>query len=537
VDVNVVNVDVYVTDGKGARIADLTVDDFEVFEDGDPVKITNFYAVENRRRLDEGGGRTAAEAPSPSEQSSGPPLPLLEEEPLPENQRLYVILYFDNLFLRPFDRNKVMTEVVRFLWDNVTTEDQVMVVSFNRDVHVRQPFTSDLRAVATTLRDMERDTGSRVQTESERREVIRTIERARDHSEAFSHVDFYAKSVFHDVTTSLATLKDLVGSLAGLPGRKALIHVSDGLPMKAALELFELIDLIWPDNPFSGRMAANHYDSRRQFRELAARANASRVTFYTLDAKGLRSHTSLSAEYGGKGGNLANRASLAEADFLRFSNETEPLQMMALDTGGLASFNTNNFSGALDRLGVDFRSYYSLGYQSAHFSDGRYHKIQVKVKRKGAVVRHRAGFRGKTPESTVNDATYASLLYARVANPLDIVIEFEAARPSEKGRLLVPIVVKVPIGNLALIPQNDLYRAAMRVSVAVIDEEGRLSPVQQEQVPIEIPESELGVARGKYYVYASDLLMRPGEQTVAVGVRDDLSGESSYVRRSLRAGA
>ena len=46
VDVNVVNVDVYVTDKKGTRITGLTKDDFEIFEDKRPVAITNFYAVE-----------------------------------------------------------------------------------------------------------------------------------------------------------------------------------------------------------------------------------------------------------------------------------------------------------------------------------------------------------------------------------------------------------------------------------------------------------------------------------------------------------
>ena len=52
VDVTVVNLDVYVTDKKGEPVTGLTRDDFEVFENGRPVAISNFFAVEDRRPVD-----------------------------------------------------------------------------------------------------------------------------------------------------------------------------------------------------------------------------------------------------------------------------------------------------------------------------------------------------------------------------------------------------------------------------------------------------------------------------------------------------
>lgn len=44
IEVNVVNVEVFVTDKKGNPVTDLTAEDFEILEDGKPVTITNFYA-------------------------------------------------------------------------------------------------------------------------------------------------------------------------------------------------------------------------------------------------------------------------------------------------------------------------------------------------------------------------------------------------------------------------------------------------------------------------------------------------------------
>lgn len=44
--VDLVNVNVFVTDKRGNPITDLKREDFSVFEDGEAVSITNFYAVE-----------------------------------------------------------------------------------------------------------------------------------------------------------------------------------------------------------------------------------------------------------------------------------------------------------------------------------------------------------------------------------------------------------------------------------------------------------------------------------------------------------
>src|SRR5260370_27368920 len=47
IEVNIVNVDVSVTDRAGHPIGGLTRDDFEGYEDGRPQKNTNFYTIEN----------------------------------------------------------------------------------------------------------------------------------------------------------------------------------------------------------------------------------------------------------------------------------------------------------------------------------------------------------------------------------------------------------------------------------------------------------------------------------------------------------
>src|SRR5215203_6780298 len=104
VNVNVVNLDVFVTDKSGKRIQGLKMDDFDVFENGKKMAITNFYAVEG------GKAKMIGDEPAPavSVPKPGPPGLPGQTEPLPEDQRLRLVVYIDNFNLHPFNRNRVM---------------------------------------------------------------------------------------------------------------------------------------------------------------------------------------------------------------------------------------------------------------------------------------------------------------------------------------------------------------------------------------------------------------------------------------------
>ena len=50
VNVDIINVEVFVTDKKGEPIRGLKQEDFQIFEDGRPVAISNFYSVDETSR-------------------------------------------------------------------------------------------------------------------------------------------------------------------------------------------------------------------------------------------------------------------------------------------------------------------------------------------------------------------------------------------------------------------------------------------------------------------------------------------------------
>jgi VWFA-related protein len=83
--------------------------------------------------------------------------------------------------------------------------------------------------------------------------------------------------------------------------------------------------------------------------------------------------------------------------YLTASNTHDALHYISGETGGFAVVNTSNLGGGLERILHDQQGYYVIGYQpdSDTFGDGtdpKYHKVTVKVKKKGLKVRSRQGF-------------------------------------------------------------------------------------------------------------------------------------------------
>jgi VWFA-related protein len=525
VEVNVVNLDVYVTGRDGQPLTGLTRQDFEILEDGRPVTVSNFYAVRD--------GRPADAAPAALPVPGAPAPALLDDDAgAPEDQQLHLIVFVDNLFLGPSSRNRTLREVQHFL-QGIGPDARVMLVSFERSVTIRQAFTTDPRLVGRALEGVLELAALGSSRETDRRQVLDRVLQSRDLADAHAAIEFWAEATENDVHNSIRALKNLVATLSGLPGRKALLYISDGIPMTAGEELFFLADTRH-GKATTGQLRALRYRARRQFQELIAQASSSRVSFYTVDARGLAAHGSLSAEHGGSSAG----GSLLEVDTMGDANRQEPLLLMAEETGGLALVNSNNIRGALERMATDFTTYYSLGYLPAHFGDGRYHELEVRLPHHpGATVRHRQGYRDKTIDARVADATLGALLYGAVKNPLGITVSTGRPIPSEHGNYLVPVEVKVPLERLTFLPRDNVQVGRVRVAVVAADRDGDTSPPGQQVAPIEIPLAEFAAARRQSWTYSAQLLMRPGLNRVAIGVRDEISGEHAYTRTTIDVGS
>jgi tetratricopeptide (TPR) repeat protein len=139
-------------------------------------------------------------------------------------------------------------------------------------------------------------------------------------------------------------------------------------------------------------------------------ANRAGAHFYTVDARGLNK---------GSGASIIDEPASFDAagPSTRFDMQEDGTNALAVDTGGMAIRNENNFGRALDMIQRDAATYYVLGYTPSNQAfDGKYRTISVTVKRPGVKVRARRG--------------YLALEPAKLIKPTPITAPADVRRPS-----------------------------------------------------------------------------------------------------------
>ena len=528
------------------------MDDFEIQENKRPVTITNFYEYVDRVEV---GPEVESELePVPDRPRRREDLftshPGMRTSRVPANQRLSLMIYIDHFNLTPIDRNRVFRFLRQFLRTKLSRDDRVMLVTYNRPpIKVIRPLTSDAGVIADATYELEKHTGGRSQTNSERMDLIRAMGRDRaDFYQTLSRVRLYAESVRNDLQFTLDGIREAITMMAGLPGRKAILYVSDGLPMRAAEDLFWALDERFRDDSQVGQdvstavMEIFQFDSSRSFAEISSLANANRVTFYTVDAAGLRVGGMRSAEFEGTQFSVG-------IDQIHTNNLQDSIMYMADRTGGTSIVNTNNIMAGLNRIASDFENRYSLGYSPGHGGTARRYKINVDLKKETRkrykqklVVRHRDSYLDKPIQQEMGDATFASLTMGFETNPLGIRIEEDPGPDGqlrrEDGNFMVTVLVRIPIANVTLVPVGDHFEPRVTVYVQVLDRKGKTSSVSEQFLQLkEIKAEDLErVLVESFWTYELKLLMEPGEQKIAIGVRDDLNAEVSLLTRFVDVG-
>jgi VWFA-related protein len=140
----------------------------------------------------------------------------------------------------------------------------------------------------------------------------------------------------------------------------------------------------------AARMALAQLDHQYRLDELTQIGNRGNVTFYPVYARGL---VAFDAPIG------PDKPPPIAVDMANLRNRQQTLRTLAADTDGVSVINTNNIDGALRRIADDLSSYYLMGYYTTNTKlDGRFRSISVRVKRPGATIRARKGYRGYTTE-------------------------------------------------------------------------------------------------------------------------------------------
>ena len=325
-----VEVDVVVSDRSGRPVRGLNRDDFAVSEDGTPVDIATFSAID----LPE-APRDAPIAPADRSGSAH------ASNDQPENGRVVLIVLDDVLV-------------------SLSAARMVTVKSIGRRA-VERLGPSDLAAVVTTSGRL----GGQAEFTTEKWRLLAAIDRFVPQSEYDSPgiasspgtPPVQSRADRLDETRIRSAMTGLTSGINGLGTiphrRKSVLFVSQGFPAP----LDEIIR-----DPRVG----SAWDSIREFFDTAQRHN---IAIYTVDPCGLET---------GPACNSASRQSL---------------RTIAENTNGFATVNTNAPELGVERMVAESGAYYLLTYYSpSPPNDGKRHSIKVTTRRTDVDVRARGDY-------------------------------------------------------------------------------------------------------------------------------------------------
>jgi VWFA-related protein len=408
-EVNYVDVDVVVTDEKGNLVSDLKREDFEVFEDGKPQKIDTFTYVEipiqqsNAFVLD---GRTV----SGDSQSNRQPFA----------GRLYVII-LDDQDVSSMRTAQVKKSAKEFVDKYMGANDIAAVIHTSGRTDAAQEFTSNKLLLHAAIdkfmgRRMRSLTIERLDAyymssvpSSQSGQGSETEPTPSTDPGGHSRLEPSDFERGYRAVGVLDTLRLTAEFLTSVRGRrKAVLFFSEGID-------YPIYD------SFGAQSATDVIRATQDAISMAARAN---VNYYTIDPRGLVGMTNEFMEMAGSGAPaLAGMPDVRQSGTNTpitggvFNAQTElmnelmlsqgSLRELAEQTGGIASVNTNSLTNAFTQIVQANSRYYVLGYYPpTHPRDGRFHKIEVRIKRPGLRVAARKGYgspRGRSAEERKRD--------------------------------------------------------------------------------------------------------------------------------------
>ncbi len=528
-DVPLVSVDVYVADRQGRPIPGLDIDDFHLFEDGQPVEISHFYAA--------AGVTGPVDSPDIGPPAAGP----VDATAGSPNQDIFLVVFFDDTNLSRSRRRSAVDHIERFFQTNFPPGFKVMIIAYDGRIQVLQPFTSDIAEATTALADANHRASLSLSTEQEG--LINEMERTRAMAAAspaqaesillnsgsaiYQQIQSYADQSEQRIRTSCASLQKIFRSLSGLDGRKALLLVSDGVEPRPGERLFRQWAETFGSEPMweiQARQAFNQaiqYDVTDAFVDVSQSANGHRVTLYTLTSISGINNRAISAEY-----RLMDEGRLS---VIQGMSEDVLKTNLAATTGGRPLENSPALGDQLTEVAAELGSYYSLAYRPDHVGDGKYYRIKVDVDVDNAQVRHREGYYDTPENDRIDSRTLAAAIHGIAQNPMGIQVQAFDATPRDDGTFLIPVLVVVPIGELVLVPAANEHQGRISIHLAVRDDEGGLSDLQRLEYPIPVPNDQLGTALGKTAGFTVRLGVRRGNQRIAVGVLDEIGRTESVV--------
>lgn len=353
--VELVELDVIVTDRKGRHITDLRKEDFRVLQDGKRHKIQAIsYVGMQPDKLDQQQRNSKAVQSADGSMETGP-------TSNHGSHRRAIAVVVDELGLTMASINRSKKALRRFVNQQIRPNDLVALVRTGVEIE-EISFTSNKSQLLKALDEVKFNPMNRPGLDTPPG-VSRQLQRSKQARAKLLTLD------------TLGTLWRTVSLMKRLPFRRSLVLVSDGLRL-------DYSDKVEDVNIVS--------QIKHATRLLTDECHRASLVVYSIDARGLDS-LSFRAE-------RMFARQMGRRSFYQHQQRSG-LHLLAADTGGMFFKDSNDLSHATQRILRDQQGYYLIAYtpdqSGSEVDKGRFDKIKVKVDRRGLRVRSRSAAFGK----------------------------------------------------------------------------------------------------------------------------------------------
>ena len=517
----IVEVPVNVIDKYGRPIENLKAEDFEVFDDGKKQVITGFDVIDLRK-----------------------PLPLAEdgtELPLNPAARRHFLILFDLTFGSPKAIVNSRRAARDFVVNRMRDSDLAAVATFSVEQGLRLlvSFTGDRGQLAAAvdslgfygLADRTPDPLGLImvppsQTSATGFNFITGAASASTTGADAAFADLLDnlevnrarsfRAIYRDrVDRLLRSLQALAISLDSFPGRKHVLYLSEGFDSRelegSTRDGGGSKEANWVIQGQSWKVDSDTRWGNSQLQASMEKAlsffNRSDCTVHAIDIGGLRAGSDVT---------LTDQTVDGQSS----------LYFMAEETGGQFLHNSNDLSGAFDKLVDRTGLMYVLAFQPVRVPEnGKFHQLKVKVRDKSWHVSARSGYtEPKSPKAlTPAERKLAMSEAVAAAVPKTDVPAWVLSAPlaAGKDRSRVAVVVEVPGDRL--LKGHTAPQMNVELFVYAIDGKGQTLDYLHQPVAIDLKVAEARLAKAGLKFYG-EMSLPPGQHTLRTLVRDNETG-------------
>jgi VWFA-related protein len=564
----IVLVDAVVTDKKGRYIADLTQQDFKVYEDNKEQAITSFSS-----------GSDA------STQVAG--------------QKHYLILFFDNSSMEMPDQMQARNAATKFIESSAGPDRMMAVVNFGGSLVIRQNFTASASLLKAAVSG---NSAPNIETNGQSAQPL-IVATTGMPSISSAEADFGARSM-------LLSIRSLAKNLRAVPGRKMLILFTAGFPLSVenTSELTATIDAcnkanvaVYPLDvrglasgvspagsaklaPAGKGMIGNGVALRDESRKVQPRIVLSsyRAASWPEAQKpgggggggtgsggtgggggrggpgagggttggGGKGGPGTGGGTGGKGGapvagggrgtpgaggggrapvaspygnyynNPMNQPNVLLPKFPPSSSvNQEVLQMLAEGTGGFTIFNTNDLLGGLQRIAQEMNQFYVLGYVPQATAEGSCHTLRVKLNKGGMEVRSRTGYCNVRPTNPLEGKPVEKVMEAQASGATAGTIQASMQAPyfyAAPNVALVNLAMEIPGDSVVFNKEKGKYHANVNILGIAYKPDGSVGARFSDTLNLDMEKDDWKQFTKQPYLYQNQFDAAPGNYKLTV---------------------